>query len=213
MTGFEGNSIYRVWGEASNTIIRSKDVDFIEEPGIVSSKGPGRQKRKRDLRIPDTYSQMDRRLSKTPRRDHGSVGEESAKTADDNGIPGRSEIDDDDDTITVDTSSRPTGSSVAALATTGVVPISGSDHSSGSGALSLPAYPTDIDVTSNKSLTYGSPPEISPSVGACQMAQAVALFTHTLRAAAVKANNDSINSTLGSEPQTWKQSQQTPEAD
>jgi hypothetical protein len=220
LVGFEGNSIYRLWDEADNTFIRSKDVEFIEEPSIVSSKGPGKQKRKRDFHIPDAYSQMDRRPSKLPRHNHGPVGEKSAKTADNIGTSGRSEINDDDDTITVDTSPRSTGPSIAALATT---KISGSDYVSGSGAVhhrtnglcchSLPAYPTDIDVTSNKSLTHGSPPEISPSVGASQMAQAVALFTHTLRAAAFKANNDSVHPTLGPEPQTWKQSQQTPEAD
>ena len=157
---------------------------------------------------------------------HGSVGEESAKTVNDIGTTGRSEIDDDDDTITVDTSSRSTGPSTAVLATTRVVSssgstkISGSEHFSGSGTLhpktnglchhSLPTYLTDIDVTSNESLTYGSSPENSTSVRASQMAQAVALFTLTLRAAAFKANNDSVNRTLGPEPQTWKRSQQTP---
>ena len=154
------------------------------------------------------------------------MGEESAKTVNDIGTSGRSEIDDDDDTITVDTSSRSTGPSTAALATARVVPssgstkISGSDLSVGAALYTirqmayvitlLPTYLTDIDVASNESLTYGSSPENSPSVRASQMAQAVALFTLTLRAAAFKANNDSVNRTLGPEPQTWKRSQQTP---
>lgn len=232
LVGFEGNSIYRLWDEANNIFIRSRDVEFIEEPSIVSNKGPGKQKRKRDFYIPAAYTQMDRRPSKLPRHDHDSGGEESARTTDDIGTLGPSEIDDDDDdTIIVNTASRSTEPLVASLATTRVVPrsgstkISGSDHFRGSHALHhrtngpyhrfLPTYPADIDVTSNKSLTHGSPPEIPPtfSVGAGQMAQAVALFTHTLRAATSQANNDSLNPTLGPEPQTWKQSQQTPEAD
>ncbi len=220
LVGFEGNSIYRLWDKAAHTVIRSKDVEFIEAPAIVSNKGSGKQKRKRDFCIPDTY-----RPPKLPRHNHGSVGEESVKTADDFRTSGCSEIDDDDDTVTVDISSQATGSSRAALAISGAyrptdlsssgsTKTNGSIKTHGSGALhSLRGYPTDIDVTSNKSLTHGSPPEISPSVEARQMAQAVALFTHTLRAAAFKANNDSVNPTLGPEPQTWKQSQQTPEAD
>ena len=57
LIGFKSNSIYRLWDDAGNTFIRSKDVKFIEQAGIIN-----------------------RRPSKLPRRDHGSVGEESAKT-------------------------------------------------------------------------------------------------------------------------------------